>query len=68
MNTKTLKKAAAGAMLMSTFAAIPVFAASATTTASVHINQNGVVQVVNAEVTGISGNVIQAITHFRGLS
>lgn len=65
MNTITFKKAVAGAMFLSAFVAVPTFAATASSTASVHINKNGVVQVVGAEVTGISGNVISAVTRFK---
>lgn len=65
MKTTTTRNVIAGVMIASCFAITPLFAANASSTASVHINGNGVVQVINAEVTGISGNLISAITRFK---
>ncbi len=65
-NLKTLFSgiaiAIAGALM-----AIPVstFAANASTTAAVRINGDGMVHVINAEVTSISGNIINAVTRFK---
>lgn len=42
-----------------------VFAADTNTAPTVRINGDGIVQVTNAEVTSISGNIINAITRFK---
>lgn len=66
MKTQTIKTAfgslaIAGALLM----APSVFADTvATTTGSFNVNTSGVVHVKNAEVTSVSGNVVNAITRF----
>jgi hypothetical protein len=62
--TKTLLGSLAlGGMLL----ALPLssFAADASTTSAVRINGDGGVRVVNAEVTSVSGNLINAITRFK---
>ncbi len=66
MKKQTIKTALgslaiAGALLM----APSVFADTvATTTGSFNVNSSGVVRVKNAEVTSVSGNVVNAITRF----
>lgn len=66
MKITLIKKTLGSLALLGVFTITPaVFAANASTTASVRINEDGIVHVVNAEITSISGNVIQAITHFK---
>lgn len=67
MKTTTLKRVLGSALLAGTFALLPsaTFAASATSSTSVHIGGNGIVRIINAEVTSISGNIINAVTNFK---
>lgn len=67
MKTSNLKTLFSGIAIAGALMAIPVstFAANATTTANVRINGDGMVHVINAEVTSISGNIINAVTRFK---
>lgn len=66
MKITSIKKTLGSIALLGVFTITPaLFAANASTTASVRINEDGIVHIVNAEITSISGNVIQAITHFK---
>jgi hypothetical protein len=69
MKTNTLKTLFGSVALGAALFAAPVatFAADvrASSTASFRINHNGVVQVLNAEVTSISGSVINAVTRLK---
>ncbi len=67
MKTNTLKTLFGSLIIAGAFIATPVatFAAGATTTSSVRINGDGIVRVVNAEVTSISGALINAVTRFK---
>lgn len=65
-NKISIKTVFGSLALVSAFIMTPmVFAADATTTSSVRINGDGIVQVTNAEITSISGNIINAITRFK---
>ncbi len=67
MKTSNLKTLFSGIAIAGALMAIPVstFAANATTSAAVRINGDGIVHVINAEVTSISGNIINAVTRFK---
>ncbi len=67
MKTSNLKTLFSGIAIAGALMAIPVstFAANASTAASVRINGDGIVHVINAEVTSISGNIINAVTRFK---
>lgn len=67
MKTSNLKTLFSGIAIAGALMAIPVstFAANASTTAAVRINGDGMVHVINAEVTSISGNIINAVTRFK---
>lgn len=64
-----IKKVLGGAMLAVSMAVIPVAASAselkATNATRVHIDNDGIVRVVGAEVTSISGNIINAVTRFK---
>jgi hypothetical protein len=67
MKTTTIKTLFGSLLFAGAFALAPVavFAAGATTTTSVKINTDGIVRVANAEVTSVSGNIINAVTRFK---
>lgn len=68
MKTHSLKSLLGGAMVAGTLMFMPLLASAqtaATTTSSVRINRDGVVNIVNAEVTAVTGNIINAITRFK---
>jgi hypothetical protein len=67
MKTNTFKTLLGSALVTGALIALPTsaFALDASTTASMHINKNGIVRVVNAEVTSVSGNLITAVTRFK---
>ena len=65
MKKLTIAKTFGAAALLGAFAVTPAFALDANS--SVTINADGNVRVINAEVTSISGNVINAVTHFKNL-
>lgn len=69
MKTTSLKTLLGGAAVAGTLMFMPVAAsaldANATTSSSLRINRDGAVKIVNAEVTSVTGNVINAITRFK---
>lgn len=67
MKSTSLKTLLSSAALAVSLMAVPMatYAADATSTTSLRINDNGIVHVLGVEVTSISGNIINAITHFR---
>ncbi len=67
MKITTLKTLLGSLTVAGALVAFPLSAsaAGATTTSSLHIGKNGVVHVVNAEVTSVSGNIINAVTYFK---
>ncbi len=67
MKKTNLKTLFSGIAIAGALMAIPVstFAANASSTATVRINGDGIVHVINAEVTSISGNIINAVTRFK---
>lgn len=67
MKTTTIKLAFGSIALYGALIMTPAFALDATTTSSVKINGDGMVRVTNAEVTSVSGNIINAITRFKNL-
>lgn len=68
MKTHSLKSLLGGAAVAGTLMFMPIAASAqtgATTTSSVRINRDGIVTIVNAEVTSVTGNIINAITRFK---
>lgn len=69
MKKNTFKTLLGGAALAGAMMFVPVstFAldANAASTSSLHVGRDGIVKVINAEVTAISGNLISAITRFK---
>ena len=68
MKTTSIKKVFGSLAIATVLVAAPsVFAAdvNATTSSSVRINSDGIIHVVGAEVTSISGDVVNAITRFK---
>ncbi len=67
MKTITLKTGLGAIALASALMSVPVasFAATASTTTSVSINHNGIIRVINAEVTSVTGSIINAIARFK---
>lgn len=67
MKTTTIKSLFGGIALASAIMAMPVaaFATNSEITSSVKINGDGIVHVLRAEVTSVSGSVINAVTRFR---
>ena len=67
MKTNTFKTLLGSITVAGALIALPTsaFALDASTTASMQINKNGIVRVVNAEVTSVSGNIITAVTNFK---
>jgi hypothetical protein len=66
MKSTSMKKLFGSFALATAFIAMPAFASTnASTTASVHINGDGIVHVVGAEVTSVTGNVVNAMLHFK---
>ncbi len=70
MKTSNLKIVFSGIAIAGALMAIPVstFAVSDAATAAVRIKEDGRVHVINAEVTSISGNIINAVTRFNNNS
>lgn len=67
MKTITLKTGLGAIALAGVLMSVPAatFAANASTTTSVNINHNGIIRVINAEVTSISGSIINAMATFK---
>lgn len=69
MKTTSLRTILGGALVGGTLMVMPLAVsaldATATTSSSVRINRDGVVAIVNAEVTSVTGNIINAITRFK---
>ncbi len=67
MKTYTFKSLLGSAALASALMLTPVaaFATSGTSTPSLRINGDGIVHVMKAEVTSVSGSIINAITRFK---
>lgn len=69
MKTTSLKTLLGGAALAGTLMFMPFAAfaldATATTSSSLRISRDGVVHIMNAEVTSVTGTLINAITRFK---
>lgn len=67
MKTTSMKSLFGKLAIAGAFMAIPVstYALDTTTNASVDINRDGIIRVMGAEVTSISGSVINAVANFK---
>lgn len=67
MKKNTFKTLFGSLVVGSALMAVPLstFAATDASTASVTINGDGIAHIINAEVTSISGNIINAVARFR---
>jgi hypothetical protein len=67
MKKNTLKTLFGSLAIGAAIMAVPVstFAANATSSTSIRINGDGIVHIINAEVTSISGNIINAVARLK---
>lgn len=69
MKTTSIKTLLGSIVVAGAIMSVPVSAfaanARASTTASFYVNGDGIVHVINAEVTSISGNIVNAISRFK---